>query len=654
VLVLPVGQLKQARRIASSHEDIVFRGNFCDRRVATQEITIYNPGEGRVDFSLRAASPGVTFSPSSGVTPATVRVTVDPTVFQNSKGTAAIDIELRSSAAVNLPRPLRALVNNREPDQRGTFVNVPGQLIDLLADPVRDRFYILRQDRNEVQVFDSGNHRQIGSLRTGNTPTGMAITFDRKYLIIGANDSQIAPVYDLDTLEAQQPIVFPLGHYPRSIACSGRACIAASRVAGPVHQIDRIDMLSRTATPFPSLGVFENDIHVNTVLAASPNGSTILAAMPDGRVMLYDANVDSFTVSRKDFTELSGAYAASAFDMFFVGNAVLNSSLVPVNRMETATGKSSGFAFVDQAALRAMSPDTAQAGILQRVSLPNVEGLRSTRTVESPRGGLPDLPFTRTLATLYNRSAVIMLTVSGYTVLPWNYDAAVAPPRLERVVNAADLTQPVAPGGLITIFGHELSPVNVATREIPLPTALGESCLLLNGVPVPMLFVSSQQINAQLPFNVEGNATIILRTPGGVSDNLNVRILPAAPSVFRASDAQIPTIYRAKNMELVTLSNPVHPEDRLIIYATGLGKTSPALEAGVPAPSDPVPVALVAPELTLGGVPLPIEFAGLAPGEIGVYQINASVPHWTPTGMDIPFVLRQGGHETRIALRVVK
>ena len=63
-----------------------------------------------------------------------------------------------------------------------------------------------------------------------------------------------------------------------------------------------------------------------------------------------------------------------------------------------------------------------------------------------------------------------------------------------------------------------ISPVNLATKEIPLPTALADSCLTVNGVPIPMLFVSSTLINAQLPFNVDGNATMVLRTPGGVSE----------------------------------------------------------------------------------------------------------------------------------------
>ena len=147
------------------------------------------------------------------------------------------------------------------------------------------------------------------------------------------------------------------------------------------------------------------------------------------------------------------------------------------------------------------------------------------------------MSFIRSLAPLYDRSAVISLSVSGFTVLPWNYDAAVAPPKITAVVNAADGKLPVAPGGLISVYGQQMAPVNLATKEIPLPTALGESCLTVNGVAVPVLFVSGQQINGQLPFNVDGNAQMTLRTPGGISDNFNFSILPAAPSIFRTGAA---------------------------------------------------------------------------------------------------------------------
>ena len=152
------------------------------------------------------------------------------------------------------------LINTKEPDQRGTFVNVPGKLVDLLADPVRNRFYVLRQDRSLVLVFDGSSYSQIATLRTSMTPTSMAFTFDRKYLMVGHNDSHLAYVYDLDELQPVSPIIFPMGHYPRSLAASGKTILAACRVAGPVHTIDRVDFANRTATALPSLGIYKNDI----------------------------------------------------------------------------------------------------------------------------------------------------------------------------------------------------------------------------------------------------------------------------------------------------------------------------------------------------------------------------------------------------------
>ena len=95
--------------------------------------------------------------------------------------------------------------------------------METIADPARNRFYILRSTATRCWSTTPSNYSQIATLRTGNTPFSMAITFDRKYLLVGNDNSQIANRYDLDTLQPVQPIVFPLGHYPRSIAVSGRA-----------------------------------------------------------------------------------------------------------------------------------------------------------------------------------------------------------------------------------------------------------------------------------------------------------------------------------------------------------------------------------------------------------------------------------------------
>lgn len=84
------------------------------------------------------------------------------------------------------------------------------------------------------------------------------------------------------------------------------------------------------------------------MLVASPNGANILMAGPDGHVSLYSAAAGTFTASRADLTAISGAYAASSYNTYVVGNTILNSSLVPIGTLSVGGGSPSGFTFIDQ------------------------------------------------------------------------------------------------------------------------------------------------------------------------------------------------------------------------------------------------------------------------------------------------------------------
>jgi uncharacterized protein (TIGR03437 family) len=299
-------------------------------------------------------------------------------------------------------------------------------------------------------------------------------------------------------------------------------------------------------------------------------------------------------------------------------------------------------------------------GVIQRINMndPSSSVSSATAMVEAPLLGSTASPFTRTVAPLASQAAIANLTVSGVTILPWNYDAAVAPPNITSVVNAGGSGSDIAPGGLISVYGTQLSPVNMATAELPLPTALANSCLSVNGLPVPMLYVSPNQVNAQMPYQAIGDVTLILRTPGGQSDNYNLVIQPNAPSVFLASvgsETNIPTVVRNDDNELVTPSHPIHRKSNtdLVIYLTGLGPTSPAVGTGQAAPSNPLATSTLQPTVTLGGVELPVLFSGLAPGLVGVDQINVSVPFTVPDGMSVPLEITQGSVSTSIPERVV-
>jgi uncharacterized protein (TIGR03437 family) len=263
--------------------------------------------------------------------------------------------------------------------------------------------------------------------------------------------------------------------------------------------------------------------------------------------------------------------------------------------------------------------------------------------------------FSRTLAVLPNAGTVVALSTSGLTLLGTSYPVTPVP-QINAVTSAADGYVAVAPGGLISIYGQNMSGANFAASQVPLTTGLGNSCIGVNGSPIPLLYVSPGQINAQLPFNTAGNATLTIHTPDGLSNNYPLNVQPAAPSIFVANSGSetLGLVVRNTNGQIVTPTNPIHPKDGITIYLTGMGQTSPAIPAGAAAPADPLSRVAQAPVITIAGMDLPVSYAGLAPGEVGVYQINATVPSSVLTGMSMPLTINQAGATTTLNVRVVK
>ncbi|HEX3747431.1 MAG TPA: hypothetical protein VHW09_26020 [Bryobacteraceae bacterium] len=657
VTVFPVGSLNQAHRLASDHEDVMVSTTFCDRSAVQQSFTLSDPGGNKTDFTISTAQPGVTVSPSSGMTPATVTVTIDPGQFQ-TKGTMAVMLNIGSSTAVNVVPTVRLLVSNPDEYQRGSVVNVPGTLTDIMPDQARNRFYVLRQDNNELEIFDGSTNQRIVALRTGTTPSMMTMSSDGNYLLVANDNSQLISVFDLNALQPVSPIVLPGGHYGHSIAASNNAVLVlANNNADGTGVIDSLNLALRTATELPALGVFQNKLSTTAVLAGSPNGNNILVADPDGTVMLYSAAANTFTVARHDLQALSGAFAASSYNTFVVGSNVFNASLVPQGTLGSS-GITSGFAFTGQGGYQLAAASQSTAGVIQNLSSLTGQQNSPTAVVEAPV--LPTLlfNFTRTVAPMPSAGTVIALTTSGFTVLSSNYAAATAPPAIASVQNAADGSTSVAPGGLISVYGSQLSANSIATSQIPLPTAMGQSCLVVNGTPIPLLFVSASQVNAQLPLNMGGNVSMSIHTPAGISNNYNFVVASSAPAVFLSGAAGpetgLATIFRADNGQLVTPTNPVHGGDILVIYLTGMGPTSPEVQAGQQTPPTLLTSVMETPSLSLGTSGLGIQYAGLVPGYIsGLYQINAVVPKGVVAGSSVPLVISQPGGSTSLNVRVV-
>ena len=181
--------------------------------------------------------------------------------------------------------------------------------------------------------------------------------------------------------------------------------------------------------------------------------------------------------------------------------------------------------------------------------------------------------------------------------------------------------------------------------------------MVVNGQPISLLLVSYGRINAQLDNATSGPSIISIRTPQNVSPDFNFTVGSTAPAVFlNGTDGistNLPSVTRSSNGLLVTASNPIHQGDSLTIFAAGLGLTSPLVAAGALSPSNPPAVAVVQPKVTLNGVGLPTIFAGLVPGQIGVYEIEVTVPTYTPLGLSVPLIITQNGQSQTVNVRVV-
>jgi len=228
-------------------------------------------------------------------------------------------------------------------------------------------------------------------------------------------------------------------------------------------------------------------------------------------------------------------------------------------------------------------------------------------------------------ASLSTIGAVVLLFVlSATTALS---QMVTAPPQINAVVDSASLTPELASGELISIFGTNLANAAAQDQSTPLPTNLFGLTVTLNQLPLPLLYVSATQVNAQIPFDFTGSGSLQVLTPNG-STTVNVTVSNVAPAIFAIPFGQsfLPAATHASGV-IVSASVPAQPGEFISIYMTGLGRVNGGINAGDAAPSSPLLTTVAPVQVQLGtGAPIPSTFAGLAPGFVGLYQVNFQVP----------------------------
>ncbi len=223
--------------------------------------------------------------------------------------------------------------------------------------------------------------------------------------------------------------------------------------------------------------------------------------------------------------------------------------------------------------------------------------------------------------------------------------AALGAPQINSggVVNAASYTAKLARGSLGAIFGANFAAgAGAQADSLPLPLSLAGVSVTVGGIPAPLVFVSANQIDFQVPFEVSGSSAAVVVTSGGAASNsISVTLADYAVGVFTNSATSDPIIAHGADNTLVSASSPAVPGEPLVIYATGIGKLNRPASTGAGAPV-PAAAAVDTPSITVGGSAAKVQFAGLTPGSVGLAQFNITLPDSLPSG-NLPLVIQFPG-----------
>ncbi len=227
-----------------------------------------------------------------------------------------------------------------------------------------------------------------------------------------------------------------------------------------------------------------------------------------------------------------------------------------------------------------------------------------------------------------------------------------AKPVLVTLLNSANLSSqsPCSPGGLATLLGTGITrSQSVSADVVPLPRKLADVEVMINGSAAPLLFVSATQVNFQCPQLAAGTTlNVVLRSSLGVSAPAQILMRHASPGIFTigANGKGQGTIFLAGESSWAMIRNgfvpsrPAAAGEFVTIYATGLGPVNGTVADGQGPPGGSLVRAASEVEVLLDGRPAEVPFAGLAPGLVGAFQVNAIVPPGLAAGDEIPVLLR--------------
>ncbi len=692
--ILPVGTATSSAVAQPRSRSVLLISDVCgvNASQATFSDVIDNLGKARFTVTVvPPAAAGGTGLPSASVfntaTASSVTFRVNSGAASNPGTIGPSDFIIESPEAINIPGVVHVYSNNRAPETVGNIFPVDRNAIasegltDILLDSIRQRVYIANSGLNRIEVFDLKQRVFLAPVKVGQLPHSMALSQDGVSLFVGNTGGESISVVDLDKLIQTGRIVFPALPFNASVPIVTPQTIAAS-IRGPrfvmsdgsLWNVIGLQASPRTLNPAifgATARVIPGGTPASWSMAATPGGENILLLAGTGVAYLYNDSIDDFTIAKQvlpaPLTGYVGTVTAGPKGSYYaVGGTILNAtltqtaggtgSLAPSGRLVGAMTAVSAtqlaeFTVPVRASLTATVADAGEiefynpaTGASQGAPAPAIEGPPSTIV-----GTARTQTFARTLAVDATGQNAYALTVSGLSIISLqNATNASLRPSINPggVVSLGDYTSPVAAGGLVTIFGRNLG--TTSTASAPFPVLMGGSCVTLNNQPIPLIYLNPDNIDAQIPVGLAaGRYPLVVRSIANQSASTvtNVTVSKYAPAVMMIGTT--PAIFHLDG-GLVSADNPANRDEPLVIYATGLGPTHGGqVITGQPSPASPLavtdPVSLYFGNPLYKQAGIIVDWSGLAPGVVGVYQINARVPGFHISGDALPVTIKVGG-----------
>ena len=272
--------------------------------------------------------------------------------------------------------------------------------------------------------------------------------------------------------------------------------------------------------------------------------------------------------------------------------------------------------------------------------------------------------------------SVVATPATGYSFVHWQGDAsgstptaavAMTQPRtisavlkrtgndgIESIANAAGAIpeDAVAPGSIISIYGPKLAPATATGPASPLTQTLEGVTVTIGDQLLPLIVVSPGQINAQLPSGVGlGEQTLTVHNPGE-PDAIGVFTVERnAPGLFSQQISGRP-YWAAMHADgsLVTPKNPAKRGETVTALGTGFGPFHPQPPDGFAVPAAGTFPLLDPVELEFSGKVVKPDFAGAAPGRVGITEVRFKIADPFPTGTTVNIKVQVNGQQSNTVL----